>query len=381
MAIINFDGEKRRDTREPQTTRDELLRPPPPASLSAFATDLNTPRGAAGLNELYSGNSTWDFKAIETNATPSLKEIAQVKQEMATPAPERGIHKRQRTPTDAPQQPLSKRARERARQTSDERFGRKTGVIDLTLDESSSEDEAPPLPERQFVPGADDEPNPPRFASRQSPSPPRTFTKGLSPIAAHHRPAPIVHRSKPPIKPENRRQRSVLASPAPTSRPVFNRTSRLSTPANNNINNTTRSSPSISGSTQYSQRAPVNPSTANSSTTPVLQKPTGPFVDDNDSGSDEDPAKNKPRGGVSRTSVTRLMDRPRYDTPVRANLASMLEESRSMRQRAHGRLSGDTRGLASSPLADSSAQMDIDQPEFSTQSSEDQSFLGVPRPR
>jgi hypothetical protein len=141
MAIINFDREKRHDTKEPQTTKDELLRPPPPASDSAITTELTTPRGAGGLNELYSGNATWDFNGVGADATPSLNHIAQVKQEMATPVPGGGVgnYKRQRSPADAPQKPLSKRAKMRARQTSDERFGRKTGVIDLTLDESSSE--------------------------------------------------------------------------------------------------------------------------------------------------------------------------------------------------------------------------------------------------
>jgi len=380
MAIINFDGEKRRDTKEPQTTKDELLRPPPPASTSAFAPDLTTTRSAPGLNELHSGNPTWNFNSIDASVSPSLNEIAQVKQEMAaTPVPERGSQKRPRTPTDAPHPPLSERAMKRARQTSDERFGRKTGVIDLTLDESSSEEEnAQPPPERQFVPGANDQPNTPHFARRQSPIPPRTFTTGLNPIPAHHRPAPIVHRSKPPIKPGNRRQSSKLASPLPTSRPVFNRASRPLTPANN-INTTSQSNPSISGSTQYSQRAPVDPSTANSSTTPVVQKSAGPFVDDDDDDSDEEPAKKGSRRAVPRTSVARLTDRPRYDTPVRANLASMLAESRSMRKRANGQLFGETGGLASSPLANDSGQMDVDQPEASVQQSEDQSFLGVPR--
>jgi hypothetical protein len=387
MAIINFDREKRRDTKEPQTTKDELLRPPPPASDSAIATELTTPRGAVGPKELYSGNATWDFNGVGADATPSLNHIAQVKQEMATPVPGGGVgnYKRQRSPADAPQKPLSKRAKMRARQTSDERYGRHTGVIDLTLDESDSEEEnEQPLPERQFVPGADDVPDTPRFASHQSPSPPRTFTTGLSPIAAHHRPAPIVHRSKPPIKPGNRRQSSQLASPAPTSRAVFNRTPRMLTPTN--VNNTSQGNPSISGSTHNSQRAPANPSTANpstanSSTTPVVQKTGGPFVDDEDSGSDEEPEKKVTRGGVPRTSVARLTDRPRFDTPVRANFASMLEESRRMRERAHTGPPGETEGLAGSPLADNSGSMDVDQPEVSTQSSEDQSFLGVPRPR
>jgi hypothetical protein len=381
MAVINFDGKKRRDTKEPQTTKDELLRPPPPASDSAIATELTTPRGAVSLNELYSGNSTWGFNGIGANPTPSLDHIAQVKQEMATPVPERENNTRQRTPTDAPQLPLSKRAKARARQTSDERFGRKTGVIDLTLDESSSEEEdEQPLPERQFVPGADDEPNTPRLAIRQSPSPPRTFTTGLPPIAAHHRPPPIVHRSKPPIKPGNRRQSSQLASPAPASRAVFNRTPRLSTPANVN-NNISQSNPSISGSTQHTQRAPVDPPTANSSTTPGVRKTAGPFIDDGDSGSDEEPAKQPSRGTVSRTSVARLTDRPRFDTPVRVNLASVLEESKTMRERAQRRAFGETGDLASSSIADDSGHMDVDQPEISTHSSEDQSFLGVPRPR
>jgi hypothetical protein len=381
MAVINFDGEKRRDTKEPQTTKDELLRPPPPASNSAIATELTTPRGAVGLNELYSGNSTWGFNGIGTDAAPSLDQIAQIKQEMATPVPERGNYKRQHTPTDTPQQPLSKKAKARARQTSDERFGRKTGVIDLTLDDSSSEEEdEQPLPERQFVPGADDEPNTPRLASRQSPSPPRTFTTGLTPIAAHHRPPPIVHRSKPPIKPGNRRQSSQLASPAPTSRAVFNRTPRPSTPANVN-SNISQSNPSISGSTQYTQRAPVDPPTAESSTTPVLQKTAGPFVDDDDSDSDEQPVKQSSGRTVSRTSIARLTDRPRFDTPVRANLASVLEESKKMRERAHRRAFEETGDHASPSIADDSGHMDVDQPEVSTQSSEDQSFLGVPCPR
>jgi hypothetical protein len=383
MAIINFDGEKRRDTREPQTTKDELLRPPPPASTSAFAPDLNTPRNAVGLNELPSGVPTWDFDSIADNASPSMNDIAQVKQEMAaTPAPERGNRKRPLTPTDAPRPPLSERAMKRARQTSEERYGRKTGVIDLTLDESSSEEEdaqpVGPLPERQFVPGANEEPSTPHF---DAPNLPRTFVRGLGPYAAHHRPAPITHRSKPPIKPENRRQSSQLASPAQTGRPVFNRTSRPLTPANN-VNSTTRSNPSISGSTQYSQRAPIDPSTANSSTTPVVQKTGGPFVDDdNDSDGDEESAKKDPRKTVSRTSVTRLMDRPRNDTPVRASLVSMLEESKAMRGRAHGRIGGETEGFASSPITHNPNQMDVDQPEVDMQQSEGQSFLGVPRPR
>ena len=151
------------------------------------------------------------------------------------------------------------------------------------------------------------------------------------------------------------------------------------TPAN--MNNTSQGNPSVSGSTHNSQRAPANPSTANSSTTPVVQKTGGPFVDDEDSGSDEEPEKKVTRGGVPRTSVARLTDRPRFDTPVRANFASMLEESRRMRERAHTGPPGETEGLAGSPLADNSGSMGVDLPEVSTQSSEDQSFLGVPRPR
>jgi hypothetical protein len=380
MAIINFDGEKRRDTREPQTTKDELLRPAPPASTSAFAPDLNTARNAPGLNKLHSGGPGWSFDSIGANASSSSNEIAQVKQEMAaTPAP--GTHKRPRSPTETPHPPLSKRARERARQTSDERFGRKTGVIDLTLDESSSEEEdaqsVGPLPERQFVPGANDESSTPPLARDQSSGLPRTFVTGLPSIAPHHRPAPIVHRSKPPIKPEYRRQSSQLASPAQTSRPVFNRTSRPLTPANN-VNNTSRSNPSISGSAQYSQRAPIDPSTANSSITPVLQKSAGPFIDDDDddTGSDEESAKKDSRGKVTRTSVARLMDRPRNDTPVRAHLASMMEESKAMREKAHRRIVGETESFASSPTAHNPDQMEVD-----IHQSQDQSFLGIPHQR
>jgi hypothetical protein len=59
----------------------------------------------------------------------------------------------------------------------------------------------------------------------------------------------------------------------------------------------------------------------------------------------------------------------------------MLEESKAMRERAHGRIGGETEGFASSPIAHNPNQMDADQPEVDMQQSEGQSFLGVPRPR
>lgn len=379
MAVINFDQEQRRDTKEPQTTKTELLRPPP-ATNSAFAADSTTSRSAAGLTDLYSSSSTWNFNAIGANATPSLNEIAQVKQEMATPVPERGNHKRQRSPTDSSHEPLSKKAKARARQTSDERFGRKTGVIDLTLDDSSSDDDdGQPFPERQFVPGANDEPGITRSGRRTMQSPPRTFTRDLSPIAAHSRKAPIVHRSKPPIKPENRRQTPMTSSsPAPISRPVFNRMLRPLAPARNNT--VSQSSTSITRSTPSSQRALVGLSTANSSTTLIRNKTDGLFIDDDDSSEEELSTKTHGRA-VPRTSMVRLIDRPRFDTPKRTALSDMQEESRAMRERAHERLLGEAGGHASSPSAVDCAPVIVDQLLVSTQSSQNQSFLGVPRPR
>lgn len=386
MAIISFDGEKRRDTREPQTTKTELLRQPLPASDPEFATDMNTPRSTAGLIGVHYSNTTWDFNAIGANATPSLREIAQVKQEMTLPIPERANHKRQRTPTDTPHEPQSKRAKARAlaaRQTSDERFGRRTGVIDLTLDDSSSdeEDDGQPFPERQYVPGANDEPSTPLLTRRMTPSPPRTFTRGLSPIAAHRRQPPIVHRSKPPIKPGNRRQTPLKVSPPSTNRQVFKcNTPRPLTPLNNN--NTSPSTASISGSTQFSQPAALRRSTANSSTTPITQKSGGPFVDDDEDSDNEEESTTTPRErAVSRTSVGRLIGRPRFDTPKRVALAKMLEESRTMRGTAHERLPGETGNAAGTPICADSDQKGVDQSQISTQSSEDQSFLGIPRPR
>ena len=299
---------------------------------------------------------------------------------MTTPMSERETHKRQRTPADVPNEPLSKKAKARARQTSDERFGRKTGVIDLTLDDSSSDedDNEQPFPERQYVPQANNEPNAP-LLGRRTASPPRTFTRDLPPLPAHAKQAPIVHRSKPPIKPENRRQTSNVASPAPASRPIFNRGSRPLTPANN----TSQSVASISGSTQYSQPGPVRRSTANSSTTPTTPKAAGPFVeDDGDSDSEEESATKSPDRTVPRPSVTRLIDRPRNDTPKRVALGKMLEESKLMRERAHERLLEEIGGGSISTRTNNApAQNAVNQSQVSTQSTEDQSFLGVPRPR
>lgn len=261
--------------------------------------------------------------------------------------------------------------------SSDDKYGRTTGVIDLTADDSEPEQEKT-FPERQFVPRAEDDGNATRFKRRKSPSPPRTFTRGLSPIRAHPRKAPIVHRSKPPIKPHDYRQKTFSSSPAPAaSHSVFSRSNRPSANPTNEIRMPgaqTEPSP-----VRTLECTPLGDTTDTTDQTPVRGQPSkysvpkkaaGPFIQDDDSSDDEESVPTKKT--ISRGSEQRLINRPRNDTPTRSRHNDMVERSRLMRKEARERAGEDH--TAFEPNTGNIATA-------TSKSSAKHSFLGLPHRR
>lgn len=390
MAVITFDEEKRREYKEPQTTKTELLRPPHNTVDQTYGTDWNTPRGAPGLGGLYTSNSTWSFSNIGNTTAPVGSSFESMKVEAASPLAETAGQKRYYEHEDEPDL-MNKKARDENTRavsavsgtSSDDRFGRKTGVIDLTLDEDSSDEEEQPqpLPERQYVPRAeDDDDDLASFLRRKSPSPPRTFTRGLSPIAAHPRKAYIVHRSKPPIKPAYRRQSTFSPSPARAAHQIFNRNTRSPSHA---LNAPRTATPSARSPLVFSQEGvPLGSTTARSSATfgnqnqSADEKPAGPFLQDDDSDGDEEMAK--ALGAHRDSSLASVINRPRQDTPAKNDLASIQEESRRMREQALER----TQNRFATPANAFTPAPNANTPGDSTPTlSGEQSFLGLPHQR
>lgn len=387
MPNITFDQTQRRDAKEPQTTKKQLLEP---ARRSVFGIGWDTPRSMYGIND---PDASWSFDALETIETPASSYRAPVKQEAKTPAP--GLEQLpqqydsddiQITATKSKKRkpPHVTTGREVSGTSSDDIYGRKTGVIDLTGDDSDEEHDHT-IPERQFVPRPEDDSATTRFQKRKSPSPPRTFTNGLSPIPAHPRKPPIVHRSKPPIKPHDKRRKTVSSSPAANSQashPVFNQRRRklsaqvldLQIAETPTRSSTVRTLVCTSlGATTDTDETPIQDTNPNSWVPP---KPSGPFIEEDDSSGGEQVVA-KIRKTSSRNSLARLTHRPRNDTPTRARYEDMVKESRRMRERARERAQEDptTRATTVISTADNTALATLFDP------SGEQPFLGVPHPR
>ena len=366
MSSFAFDSSKRRAYQEPQTTKEQLLRDPRFGPDHIYGT---TPNGGAGLSDLLATKSSLDFDSIDRH---NKHQTAPYKQSVLPPPGNTNRQKRAYT-EESLHEGSSKRAKDTidtARvpsltTSSDERYGRHTGVIDLTGDSDESEEDQG-FPERQFVPNAGD--NKPAVR-RKSPSPPRTFVRGLSPIAAHPRKAPIMSRCKPPIKPASRRQ-TQTASPGPLS--VFNAQNRSQTAG---FAVSRRTTPAAAA--RSTPRAPLNASSLGSSSTATSATPhglkkSGPFLEeDADSSGDESMAP----PARPRDSVSILVDRPKCDTPVRADISRLQAESRSMREKAQQKLQS---GLVI-PAVDQPAQGHVISDD--AEDTHDESFLGLPHQR
>jgi hypothetical protein len=378
MAYINFDESQRREYKEPQTTKKELLRPP---TRTGHDPDWTAPPSASSIPDFAPRNDSWSFGTLSASETTFGGFDEPVKEEGSSLVPSSDAHNPQSL---AGQDRKDSHATDgRGSSTSsDDKYGRSTGVIDLTA-EDSDEEQGNVFPERQFIPRAEDT-IVARLPKCKSPTPPRTFIRGLSPIAAHPRRAPIVHRSKPPIKPKSMRQGTVSSSPAPpTSHSVFKVPSRSSP---NCINErpmlgmrtgstpvrSLRSTPLRGTTATMGQTTPARGQPSGSST---LKRTAGPFIeDDSDSNSGEEPTPSK-QVRTARDSVTRIMSKnPRNDTPTRTKLDEIVEKSRLMREKARLPAEGDhitTIAPDADPDASTSTAPLQQQP----------SFLDRPRPR
>jgi hypothetical protein len=401
MTHINFDGVARRDAKEPQITKAQLLESPHHAT---SGTGWDTPRSIYEVGDLVANGASWDFgplDALDTTETPSDSSKAPIKQELATPAPDFAQYKGQYESDDENNQTTARKqnshscgtkGRQGTGSSSEDKFGHKSGVIDLTGEDSDDDEQDLAMPERRFVPRAELDNAASSFPRQKTASPPRTFTKGLEPIAAHPRKPPIVHRQKPPIKPAGRQRKTVSVSPSPAvaaHQTVFTKRRRLlsSQPADFQL---PRSSSAVrtlectplgysTDSTDQTPGREVNPNeetNAMPETTPTPsgpKNPCGPFLEEDDSSDDTGEKAAPPKKKYSRDSVTRLLDRPRNDTPIRSAYNVMVEQSRVMRARAHQRAQEDlaTRANTVAPGADNADVDTIDE----------QAFLGLPHRR
>lgn len=382
MPNFNFDKEARRAYQEPQTTKNELLRPPQPSGHPIPNTDWNTPPAPVGLANILT--NTWSFKNID-RGTNNKHAMTPLKTE--TPLPGFRAEKRLHD-SDVVYGPSKKRrSREREMASENTVSGNNPSndqhcemdVIDLCSDEEGDKQETTPkekttFPERQFVPRAEENTKTPDPKRRKSPSPPRTFIRGFSPIAAHPRKPPLVSKSRPPIKPVGRRSNSKRASatPAATSIQVFqkncsNSSATLPTPPQLGTS-AVRDTPLLS---------PERPLEGVPATlTPISERipRKGPFLQDDASSSDEDtPMENK---HAARDSLESLVRRPKHDTPARQDLARMKETSKSLRVQAQQKTQQKAHNGVSTP--DTSTKTLESDPDLSTSPGLPQSFLGTP---
>jgi hypothetical protein len=357
-----------------------------------------------GTGDVVANDVSWGFDALNTIEMAPGSSKAPVKQEPTTPAPDLGQQGRKYDSDDDIQMAAKEKRKDSLDTAScrgsgaspDDKYGRKTGVIDLTGDDSDDEQDQP-MPERQFVPRAEHDTTATLLSRRKSPSPPRTFTKGLAPIAAHPRKPAIVHRSKPPIRPASRRHSMVRSSPSPAtsaSHPVFGQRRRrlASQPVDFSLGaSVTRSSTvralectPLGDSTDGMDQTPEHRSNSVQVTTPapqetvsappVLQKALGPFIQEDDSSDEEvEEVSNNAKRTSPRASVVRLMKRPRTDKPTRIRHDAMAEESRVMRKKARER--------AQEEIATRANTMAPDTDHTTFDMSEEQAFLGLLRQR
>jgi hypothetical protein len=183
MAIIHFDQAQRREYKEPQTTKKELLKPP---THTAYGDDWNTPRSASSIADRVADTASWSFDNLRSPEGRSASFDAPTKVEAASPMP--GVdHQRRPFGLDDTQAHAEQEKRDSplaagrgvSGSSPDDKYGRKSGVIDLTADDSEDEQDMA-VPERQFVPRAEDDSDVARLQRPKPPSPPRTFTRGLA---------------------------------------------------------------------------------------------------------------------------------------------------------------------------------------------------------
>lgn len=400
MPNINFDQVARRDAKEPQITKTQLLEPP---HYAASGTGWDTPRSIHGVGDLLANDAPWSFDGLETTGTTSSTSKTPVKQEPVTPAPGLAQYERRYESVDEDNQIAIPNKGGDSHNTaghqgpgtsSDDQYGRQSGVIDLTGEDSDGEPDLA-MPERQFVPRAEHDNTASSFPRQKTATPPRTFTKGLEPIAAHPRKPPVVHRQNPPIKPVGRQRKTVSASPSPTasaSQSVFanKRRRMLSTqPTDSRFGGTPdRSSSTVRtlectplgystdsmDQTLGREANPAEETNAIQETAPIHsapKNPSGPFVEVDDSSDDEQEAAAAPRKKYSRNSVTRFIGRPRNDTPIRSMQNDIVEQSRAMRAQAHKRAQEGLNTRANT-VAPGAGNADVDMIDV-------QAFLGLPR--
>lgn len=336
MPNFDFDKVERRAYQQPQTTKHELLRPPTHGASQSLNTEWYTPRGASGLSDLLSNQSTWNFNNVDNLPTTHNHVATPVKAETEPSAAMAEKRLRNSDMNHGPSKKIPPKISNGANLSTSFGGGAtgdqddELGVIDLTSDVEENE-EQPVFPERQFVPRADDDTSAPNPARRRSRSPPRTFTRGFSPIAAHPRKPPIVHKSKPPIKPADRKRRKVIHSPSAPSHQVFRSRSVSMSAAGPAVSRSStpvaRSTPAVALDATSSKEPPT---TVTSNSDRVLK--SGPFLQGDDSSDDEHiPLDAR---SVPRDSLENLVGCPKRDTPARDGLIRLQNESKLMRANA-----------------------------------------------
>lgn len=320
MVNFNFDNVERRAYQEPQTTKRELLRPPPQSANSLSNGDWHTPSGPAGISDFLADQATWTFNDIDKHA------VAPAKVETVLPMVRSEKRQRDEEPVYGPStKKQSKDKKDESSRAAEDKDG-EMDVIDLTSDVEDNNEQTI-FPERQFVPRAHDDSR--TTQRRKSPSPPRTFIRGFSPIAAHPRKPPIVNKSKPPIKPPDRRQRRTTQSSTSSSHQVFRGRASMSSTRSEPRPGTpiARSTPTVT----LDSRSPKGPSTTGISTCGPPRK-SGPFLQEEDSDSEGEAGPEDRQ--VTRGSVEDLVNRPKHDTPARLELARLQGASQDMRAAA-----------------------------------------------
>ena len=403
MPNINFDGSQRRDAKEPQITKNELLETP---QRSAFGGGWTTPR-TNGISDLIASGASWGFDSLNTPGTPASSSRVPTKQEPVTPAPDMQLQGHQDTSDDDVRVTASEKrkdsvitvGRRGSGTASKDKYGRKSGVIDLTALDSDDEVEQA-MPEHQLIPDAKHDGITTRSAHHDEPILPRPYTNGLAPYAPHPRKPAPVNRSKPPIKPIGRQRKpaSLSHSPAaPVTRAIVNQGRRRlpnqsadlsfsETPARSSSVRTLELTPLGDTTDTMSQTPdheanPVQRTTPATSAPSVPQKALGPFMQEDDSSDEESQAGKEGKEVANTTRKTHICGenmahvtkRPRNDTPARTRKDVLAEQSRAMRARARERAQEEllTRANTVAPTADRTA----------LDTSDDQAFLGLPHPR
>lgn len=374
MAGFDFDKEERRAYQEPQTTKKELLREPPHGAAALGSSVSSARHHAPGLADLLSSGTTWSFNNMQVVTGSGKTAVTHLKRE--SDSPDDGPAGKRRQHDDGFSHGLTSTANDdtnyfthRSGDDAGESYNHNIGVIDLTSDIEDSDQEQG-FPERQFVPRATNEADSSRLPKQKVPDQPRKFTRGLSPIAPHPKKPPIVHRSKPPVKPLSQKQALSTNSPGPSGHSVFN-TRLKSAEARAS---TSRSMTPLLGSTTNRSEVPGSLGTLSTrlstpSTRPIKARP---FLQEDSSSEDEAPT-------ITRAdSLGRLLNRTRRGPSAAEDLAHLQEQSRKMREVAY---QNKTTGESESMTTLDNESVHGSGFSLTLNEADDLSFLGVPHQR